>query len=147
MLSTYCMETKETAMAQEKLQKLRSLLSLLVAVVLMAGMLASATVPAAAATKTSRQAYREEWRKLWEDHITWTRIVILGILDNLPGNEAYVNRLLQNPGDMADALRPYYGPDADVMGDLVTQHLAIAAEALTDAKNGDTAGFNDAKTR
>lgn len=115
------------------------------------GLVFSSTTPAHArpfaVEKTSSQVYHDQWRKLWEDHITWTRMVIISILDGLPGTDAYVNRLLQNPGDMAAALRPYYGAQADVLGNLIQDHLVIAAEMLTAAKNGDTAEFNDARER
>ena len=102
---------------------------------------------AEAKPKTDAQAFHDEWRKLWEDHITWTRVVIMGILDELPGTNTYIGRLLQNYEDMEEALAPYYGEDAEVLGDLIQDHLVIAAELLTAANTGDTAGFNDAKAR
>lgn len=98
-------------------------------------------------TKTPRQAYQDEWRKLWEDHITWTRVVIIGVLNELPGTGAYVDRLLQNYVDMEDALEPYYGDNAEVLGDLIRDHLVIAAEILTAAREGDTERLNDAVAR
>jgi hypothetical protein len=86
--------------------------------------------------RISRLEYHDLWRKLWEDHITWTRVVILAILDDLAGAPAYADRLLENPDDMAIALRPFYGEAADQFGDLVRDHLVIAAEILQAIHDG-----------
>jgi hypothetical protein len=131
--------------------RINVLVMLMLAGLLLAGLALTAGGPVlarpAVAAKTSSLAYHDQWRELWEDHITWTRIVIMAILDELPGTDAYVGRLLQNPADMEAALAPYYGDDAAALADLITDHLAIAAEMLIAARQGDTAAFEDARVR
>jgi hypothetical protein len=127
------------------------LFTLVLAGFLMSSLAACSAAPVLAGPveqkKTSRLEYHDEWRKLWEDHITWTRTVILGILDDLPGTSIYIDRLLLNYEDMEAALSPYYLDDAEMLGALIQDHLVIAAEMLTAANNGDTAAFEEAKLR
>lgn len=109
------------------------------------------TVPHASArengSSTSALDYHDLWRELWVDHITWTRMVIMGTFDSLPGNDAYKARLIQNYFDMEDALEPYYGDEAEEWGELIEEHLLIAVEILDAAKAGNTAALDDAKAR
>jgi hypothetical protein len=93
--------------------------------------------------RVSASAYHDQWRQLMEDHVTWTRVVILGVLSDLPGTPDYTARLLQNVDDMGAALAPYYdAADVAKLGDLLRDHLVIAAAILTAARAGDTATMN-----
>lgn len=87
-------------------------------------------------SKVSALSYHDDWRRLWEDHIWWTRMVIIGVFDDLAGTGNYTERLLQNVPDMVSALKPYYGTQADDLGKLLKDHLVIAAQILTAAKGG-----------
>jgi hypothetical protein len=87
--------------------------------------------------------FKEDMRKLWEDHITWTRNVIFCILDDLPGTNEAVARLLQNQDDIGNAIKPYYGNAAgDQLTALLHGHITIAADLLTALKNNDMVAFN-----
>ena len=93
-------------------------------------------------------AFRNDMRKLWEDHITWTRLAIISIADGRPEQGPTVERLLQNQTDIGNAIKPYYGDAAgNQLTTLLHDHIVIAAEIITDAKVGNTAGVNDASAR
>jgi hypothetical protein len=97
------------------------------------------------ADATSKQAFHDETRKLWEDHITWTRLFIVSFAADLPDLDATTNRLLQNQADIGDAIRPFYGDTAaDQLTKLLTKHILTAAELLTAAKSGDPDAFQAA---
>jgi len=98
--------------------------------------------------KMDRQAFHDAMRKLWEDHITWTRLVIIGVFEDSPGLDSSVQRLLQNQADIGDAIKPFYGEEAgDQLTALLTDHILIAAEILQAAKSGNTAALEDAIKR
>lgn len=87
-------------------------------------------------------------RKLWEDHVTWTRLAIVTFADRSPSFDATSGRLLQNQRDIGDAIKPFYGPAAgNKLTALLHDHITIAVELLQAAKAGDTDAFNAANTR
>jgi hypothetical protein len=93
-------------------------------------------------------ALRTDMRKLWEDHITWTRLAIISLEGGTPDTEATVGRLLQNQTDIGNAVKPFYGTAA---GDELTRqlraHILIAADVIAAAKAGDSAKLADAQDR
>ena len=98
--------------------------------------------------KVDDRAFHDGMRQLWEDHITWTRLVIVSIANDLPDTDATVGRLLQNQQDIGDAVKPFYGDAAgEQLSALLTDHILIAAEILQAAKAGDDAALNDAIER
>lgn len=85
---------------------------------------------------------------LWEQHVTWTRLVIMSIVYGLPDADASTKRLLQNPKDFGAALRPLYGDaSASRFTSLFTEHLVIAAQLVKAAKAGDNRAAADAEKR
>jgi hypothetical protein len=99
-------------------------------------------------SKVARQyAFRAAMRELWEDHIVWTRQVIVSIIAGSPDTDAALGRLLHNQADIGNAIKPFYG---DAAGDQLTtklrEHIVVAGTLLTTAKAGDTTAFAAAKT-
>ena len=58
----------------------------------------------ASANYISNADLKTTMRKLWEDHVTWTRNVIFNIMDDLPGTDQAVKRLLRNQDDIGNAI-------------------------------------------
>ena len=118
--------------------------------ILAIGMLITAvnTVCAEQTKKPSACDLKSDMRKLWEDHIIWTRNVIFNIIDGLPGTTEAVNRLLQNQVDIGNAIKPYYGDAAgNKLTALLKEHITTAAEIVTAARAGDKPKQDDATKR
>jgi hypothetical protein len=93
-------------------------------------------------------ALRNDMRRLWEDHIVWTRLAIISLTTDAPDTEATVGRLLQNQADIGNAVKPFYG---DAAGEALTaelrRHILIAAEVIAAAQAGNQAELADAQAR
>jgi hypothetical protein len=102
------------------------------------------------ATRMSRSEFtlRQEMRRVWEDHITWTRLAIISLTTDAPDTEATVGRLLDNQTDIGDAVKPFYGEAAG--NELTRQlrlHILIAADVVAAARAGDEDALAEALAR
>jgi hypothetical protein len=87
-------------------------------------------------------------RKLWIDHVAWTRMYIISAAAGLPDAKPTTDRLLQNQADIGNAVAGYYGAEAGTkLTALLKDHILQAAELVTASKAGDQAKAADAKTR
>lgn len=74
----------------------------------------------------------------WEQHIMWTRMLLISIADNLKDLDATEKRLLQNSKDIADIFRKYYGNAfANRIENLLTEHLTIGKNLIVALKNNN----------
>jgi hypothetical protein len=85
-------------------------------------------------------ALRNDMRRLWEDHVTWTRLAVISLIDGSPDTDATVTRLLRNQSDIGDAIKPFYGHAAGAgLTQRLREHILIAADLIATAKAGDQA--------
>jgi hypothetical protein len=79
-----------------------------------------------------------EMRKLWTDHVVWTRNYIISAIANLGDVPAVTERLLHNQDEIGAAIGPYYGwQAAHQLSQLLREHIMIAGQLVTAAKVGD----------
>lgn len=126
---------------------------------LLVALLVSQSLPAVAAGRTSAApsphagmakqfAFREAMRKLWEDHVVWTRQFVVSAVADLPDKAAATERLLRNQADIGDAVKPFYGDAAGQrLSALLREHITVAAELVAAVKAGDKAKSEDAGQR
>jgi hypothetical protein len=87
-------------------------------------------------------------RRLWTDHVAWTRLYIISAVHNLPDTKPTTDRLLQNQADIGAAVGAFYGAEAgSKLTALLRDHILIAADLVGASKAGDQAKAADASKR
>jgi hypothetical protein len=90
-------------------------------------------------------AFRGDMRKLWEDHIVWTRAFIVSFAADADDQDEVATRLLANQDHIGDAIKPFYGEEAgEQLTVLLKEHILGAVTLLQAAKAGDTSAFDAA---
>jgi len=91
---------------------------------------------------------RMAMRKLWEDHITWTRNYIISALAGLEDAGKVAERLLRNQDDIGDAITPIYGDEAGKkLASLLRDHILVATEVVKAAKMGNDEDLTNANKK
>ncbi len=87
-------------------------------------------------------------RKLWEQHVYWTRFLIISTAADLGDLEPVTKRLLQNPKDFAAMFMPFYGPKiSHDFSALFTQHLLIAGDLVNAMKKQEPAKIDELRKK
>jgi hypothetical protein len=82
-------------------------------------------------------------RKLWQDHVAWTKDFIVSDLANLEDKGDVLNRLLRNQDELGKSIEPYYGKNnAKKYTDLLREHIVIAGQVVDAAKAGNTSDLD-----
>lgn len=89
-----------------------------------------------------------DMRKLWADHVFWTRDYIISAVDNLPSAGEDAKRLMKNQEDIGNEIKEYYGADAgSKMTKLLKDHISIAVDIISAAKAKNQTKFEEANKR
>src|SRR5688572_2711481 len=103
---------------------------------------------AASPAPATAPALKAAMRKLWAEHVAWTREYIVAATLGDPSAKAASERLLKNQEDIGNAVAQYYGAPAGAkLTDLLKQHILIAVDLVTAAKASDAAKQGDADKR
>jgi hypothetical protein len=128
-------------MSRRRLGTLALIPTLAIAAVAAIGFAPVASHADAHGATATRQGFHDAMRKLWEDHIVWTRQFIVSAATesgDLADIGPTTDRLLANQVDIGNAIKPFYGDAAgDALTALLREHILGAAALLAAAKAGD----------
>ncbi len=124
--------------------------------VVLASLAALLLIPAPASAQTHDHAVKtstpaalhRDMRKLWTDHVVWTRDYIVAAVDDRPDAQAAASRLMKNQEDIGAAIGAIYGKAAgDRLTSLLKEHIAIAVDIIRFAKAGEKASQQQADAK
>lgn len=98
--------------------------------------------PVAPESTPQAVALRMAVRKLWTDHVVWTREYIVAAVAGTPDASAAAKRLLRNQEDIGNAIAQHFGAGAGAAVEkLLKEHITIAVDLVAAAKSSDNAAF------
>lgn len=79
--------------------------------------------------------------KLWLDHLLYTRLVIMGILEDRSDLKENLDRLMKNQEEIG----ALFGRDAPAVEKLLKEHITLAGKVVGDVKKGASTTDADVK--
>lgn len=108
----------------------------------------SAQAPQHVAESSAAQKLHQDMRRLWTDHVVWTRAYVVAAVGDQPDAAAAAARLMKNQEDIGAAVGSIYGkPAGDQLTTLLKEHIAIAVDIIKFAKAGDKAAQQQAAAK
>ncbi len=88
-----------------------------------------------------------EYRRLWIDHIMWSRNYIITLFQNSPDLKQATQRIIRNVQEIGNSISPYYGKAAsNQFTKLLAVHLNIAVKLLDSLKKGESTNIQKYET-
>lgn len=82
--------------------------------------------------------FRAVVRKLWTDHVLWTRQYIISTLAGLPDQSAVSQRLMSNQEAIGQSVIAFLGPANGLrLGKLLREHVLLMGKVVTAIQAGD----------
>lgn len=111
------------------------------ALLVVSSMVFAVSPPVVEAHHDAADVLKQDMRKLWTDHVVWTRAYIVAAVADQPDAQAAANRLMKNQEDIGNAIGSIYGaPAGQQLTTLLKEHISIAVDLIKAAKAGDKAG-------
>lgn len=119
--------------------------SLLISILLFSSVISPVLVNAQEPVGEKKECVKEsaanlifKQRKLWLEHVLWTRNFIISDLNGLENKDVVLERLLKNQEDIGNSLKPYYGNEAgDKVTELLKEHITLAGKVVAAAKSSN----------
>ncbi len=93
---------------------------------------------------TTSQVLHDESRRLWSDHATYLRLILVTFKAGTSGdNNVTITRALENVAEIANATVPYLGQTvAANLTTLLKTHVMLYNQALVATRSGDMEAYN-----
>lgn len=105
-------------------------------------------VTAPMAGENKRTAFRKSVRKLWAEHMIWTRSYIVATIAGTPDAGEASARLLRNQNEIGALFVPYYGAETGAkIGQLLKEDILLASSVVAAGKKGDSVKLKAAEKR